>query len=316
MAVLFFQLIAAGLIIVGLIGLTDPVPGKRATAIWLAGFGVALIAGLFDPWIESYLPMSITLAFGLAIGWFAAPLLDDPNRRHAGPLLNAFGALAAILVSMAEHHKAAARQLALRIERDEFWKGTPLSVREAQGATVAIPFSLTATQQSMLVLVAVAGGLALGAGVVAFLKGTRKELVSNFIQPDEPAKYLFGLSVAMFLLAILITAWPHRASFLWAIAVIATAMGYIHAITQKRKRLPVLRPMILCGTGLAVVGAGYLLGHLLVLIAGGLTAGAGAMLASQAFAAAKASADRPAQPIEEPAITTSPVDPVPPPVSI
>jgi NAD/NADP transhydrogenase beta subunit len=285
----------------------------------LLGCVIAFAAG-----VSEYVGVVASLVVGAGAGAILAMWLRNEPLPQASLLLGALGAAAALLVAGAELHHARMQHSNVAALRDAQFAGVKIAVRRAEEEKLPpILFGLPGTAVLAIAVAGIAGGATVVAGGMAYLKRTQKELVKGFLRPERPELFVAGLGAAVLLLAALLLKWPHRESLYWVMVVVTGGLGYVVAMVLKRRDITLVSPLVNCGCGLAGAAAGLAIGNALVIVAGGIVAGANAAIARQAYGELKAANQSTVEKEPEAAVAPAAValppespPPEPPPTSI
>jgi NAD(P) transhydrogenase subunit beta len=241
----FGYLVAAVCFIVALKGLSSPKTARRGNLIGAAGAVLACLIVFFASDIGHLLPILAAIAAGTAIGVLGAYRVQMTQMPQMVALFNGVGGGAAAIVAI--------------IELTELRAGTPQV------------FDLIATAFTILV-----GSVSFAGSVVTFLKLQELMTTRPVVFPGYPALYglallaAVGFSVGLVLLPGLM--------FAVLLAAVGAALGVLLVLPVGGADVPIVISLLNAFTGLTVAASGYLLGNILLLIAGTLVGSAGTLL--------------------------------------
>lgn len=275
-------LCSAILVTLGLIGVTDDAKAPRSHFLAAAGILLAIVATFADHWVSEYVGVVVSLLLGLVAGVLVSLRLRDQPLPQTVLLLSAIGALAAVFVAGAEIHKQGLKFETASAKVTEEWKGFSTAIQQSRGVETP-KIVLPGSQALAMIISGLVGGFAGAAGGMAWLKRVQKELVKNFLKPEQPLPFIAGLTFAPLAFGCLVFLWPQRESLFWVMVVLSASLGYVVAMVLKRRDITFVCPLVNFGCGLAGAAAGLVIRNWLVVIAGGTVAGANAMLARAAL---------------------------------
>jgi NAD(P) transhydrogenase subunit beta len=241
----FGYLVAAVCFIVALKGLSSPKTARRGNLIGAAGAVLACLIVFFASDIGHLLPILAAIAAGTAIGVLGAYRVQMTQMPQMVALFNGVGGGAAAIVAI--------------IELTELRAGTPQM------------FDLIATAFTILV-----GSVSFAGSVVTFLKLQELMTTRPVVFPGYPALYglallaAVGFSVGLVLLPGLM--------FAVLLAAVGAALGVLLVLPVGGADVPIVISLLNAFTGLTVAASGYLLGNILLLVAGTLVGSAGTLL--------------------------------------
>jgi H+-translocating NAD(P) transhydrogenase subunit beta len=238
-------LAAAVCFIVALKGLSSPKHARRGNLIGAAGALLACVIVFLSTDIQHLLPILAAIAAGTAIGALGAYRVQMTQMPQLVALFNGVGGGAAAIVAIIELTK-------LR-----------------PGATPV--FDLIATAFTILV-----GSVSFAGSVVTFLK--LQELMTT--RPVVFAGYpiLYGLALLAALAGGIGLVVSPSLIFAVLLAIIGAGLGVLLVLPVGGADVPIVISLLNAFTGLTVAASGYLLGNILLLVAGTLVGSAGTLL--------------------------------------
>jgi len=244
----------------------------------------------------------VDLAYLVAAVCFILALkgLSSPKTARNGNLLGAFGATLAVLTTLVAQHlnhlplilgaivvgSAVAVPTSRRVQMTAMPQLVALFNGVGGGAAAIVAFLELKTTGGGFPLVAslftiVVGCVSFSGSVVTFLK--LQELITTrpVVLPGHPV--LFGGSLVGSLalsVAVFATGGADRASTAYAIGVVVLALitGVLFVLPVGGADVPIVISMLNAFTGLTVAASGYVLGNVLLLVAGTLVGASGTIL--------------------------------------
>jgi len=237
-------LVAAVLLIYGLMGLTKPRTAVRGNLTAAVGMMIAVLVTLLEQRVLSYGTIFVGLVIGSAIGAVLAIRVKIEEMPEMVALLNGFGGAASFLVAGAE-----------------------LSIAESPTLDVTI-----ATAASGLI-----GGVTLSGSLIAFAKLAELQFLKK-IKP-LPAQNVANAAVGCFALVMCLwlTLQPIGLAY-WLIVIVALALGYMLTISIGGADMPVVIALLNSYSGLAAAATGFVLQNNVLIIAGSLVGASGLIL--------------------------------------
>src|SRR5207342_2855029 len=236
---------AAVCFIVALKGLSSPKTARRGNLIGAAGALLACVIVFLASDIQHLLPILAAIAAGTAIGVLGAYRVQMTQMPQLVALFNGVGGGAAAIVAF--------------IELTELGPGS------------APVFDLIATAFTIVV-----GSVSFAGSVVTFLKLQELMTTRPVVFRGYPIVYGLGLLAAVGLSVGLVLA----PSMLFALllAAVGAALGVLLVLPVGGADVPIVISLLNAFTGLAVATSGYVLDHVLLLVAGTLVGASGTIL--------------------------------------
>ncbi len=244
------ELAAAVLFILALKGLSSPKSARRGNLLGAAGASIATAVAFFygqdffgGP--VKHLPLIIgAIAIGSIIGWVAAKRVQMTQMPQMVALFNGVGGGAAAVVSVIEFLSAG---------NDE---------------TVA---ALAAT-----VFTVVVGSVSFSGSILTFMK--LQELMTSRPVVIPAGRYITSLAaVATLASAVLLVIQPSN-TLLYGLLGLSLAMGVLLVLPVGGADVPIVISLLNAFTGLSVAASGYVLGNVLLIVAGTLVGASGTLL--------------------------------------
>jgi NAD(P) transhydrogenase subunit beta len=246
-------LVAAGLFIFGLRGLTHPRTAVRGNWMGASGMLLAVVATLLNPAIVDYTWILIGIVIGAIIGAVMAIRVQMTEMPQMVALFNGFGGAASFLVA-----GAALIGLANAPE------GASLA------ATNMLQMSL-ATALSGLI-----GSVTLSGSIVAFGK------LQGLIQDPQRIEYQQYINAGLFagavLFSILLIFFPTTVPIYWIIVLAGLALGVFLVIFIGGADMPVVIALLNSYSGLAAAATGFVISNKVLIITGSLVGASGIIL--------------------------------------
>lgn len=241
-------LVAAVLLIVGLKRLSSPATARSGNRLAAVGVLLALLVTLLGQGVVSYVGIIVGVVIGGGIGIFAGRKVQMTAMPQMVGLLNGLGGGTAALVSLAEY---------MRLARDAPPVGPGESLSVALGTAI--------------------GAVSFTGSIIAFAK--LQELLSG--KPQQfPMQRLVNLvlAVAIALLAVLLISGTGGMPALWAILVVALALGTLLVLPIGGGDMPVVISTLNALTGMAAAFTGFVLHNQMLVVAGILVGASGTLL--------------------------------------
>jgi NAD(P) transhydrogenase subunit beta len=246
-------LVAAGLFIFGLKGLTHPRTAVRGNLLGASGMLVAVIATLLNGAIIDYTWIVIGIVIGAGIGAVMAIRVEMTEMPQMVALFNGFGGAASFLV-------AGAALIGLANAPGETTLATDNMIQMS-----------VATALSGLI-----GSVTLSGSVVAF--GKLQGLIED-PQRIEYQQYInAGLLAGALLFTILLIAFPTTVPIYWIIVLAGLALGVFLVIFIGGADMPVVIALLNSYSGLAAAATGFVIGNSVLIITGSLVGASGIIL--------------------------------------
>ena len=244
------ELIAAVLFILALKGLSSPKSARRGNLLGATGAAIATAVAFFygqdffgGP--VKHLPLIIgAIAIGSIVGWVAAKRVQMTQMPQMVALFNGVGGGAAAVVSVIEFLSA----------------GSDESIA-----------SLAAT-----VFTVVVGSVSFSGSILTFMK--LQELMTSRPVVIPAGRYITSLAgVATLASAVLLVVHPST-SLLYALLGLSLLMGVLLVLPVGGADVPIVISLLNAFTGLSVAASGYVLGNVLLIVAGTLVGASGTLL--------------------------------------
>lgn len=244
------ELAAAVLFILALKGLSSPKSARRGNLLGAAGASIATAVAFFygqdffgGP--VKHLPLIIgAIAIGSIIGWVAAKRVQMTQMPQMVALFNGVGGGAAAVVSVIEFISA----------------GSDESTA-----------SLAAT-----VFTVVVGSVSFSGSILTFMK--LQELMTSRPVVIPAGRYITSLAgVATLASAMLLVVHPSTA-LLYGLLGLSLLMGVLLVLPVGGADVPIVISLLNAFTGLSVAASGYVLGNVLLIVAGTLVGASGTLL--------------------------------------
>jgi NAD(P) transhydrogenase subunit beta len=239
------NLVAAVCFILALKGLSSPKSARRGVLIGAAGAALAVIVVFASGDDLANLGLIVgAIILGSVVGWIAARRVRMTAMPQLVALFNGAGGGAAALIAIIEVIKFG---------------------DDASG--LATTFS---------VLTVVIGGVAFTGSIVTFLK--LQELMTTRPVVIPAGRFITsGVALATIAAAVAMIANPSDL-LLWVLVVLSLVLGVLFVLPVGGADVPIVISLLNAFTGLAVAASGYVLGNVLLLIAGTLVGASGTLL--------------------------------------
>ena len=243
------ELLAAVLFILALKGLSSPKSARRGNLLGAAGAAIAT-AVVFFYGQEYYggpvkhLPqILIAIAIGSIIGWVAARRVQMTQMPQMVALFNGVGGGAAAVISVIEF---------LSVESE------------------SIPI-LTAT-----IFTVVVGSVSFTGSLLTYAK--LQELMTSRPVVIPLGRFItLGVAVATIATAVLLIVNPSN-TLLWLLLNLSLVLGILLVLPVGGADVPIVISLLNAFTGLSVAASGYVLGNVLLIVAGTLVGASGTLL--------------------------------------
>jgi H+-translocating NAD(P) transhydrogenase subunit beta len=243
------ELLAAVLFILALKGLSSPKTARRGNLLGAAGAAIAT-AVVFFYGQEYYggpvkhLPqILIAIAIGSIIGWVAARRVQMTQMPQMVALFNGVGGGAAAVISVIEF---------LSVESE------------------SIPI-LTAT-----IFTVVVGSVSFTGSLLTYAK--LQELMTSRPVVIPLGRFItIGVAVATIATAVLLIVNPSN-TLLWLLLGLSLVLGILLVLPVGGADVPIVISLLNAFTGLSVAASGYVLGNVLLIVAGTLVGASGTLL--------------------------------------
>ena len=243
------ELLAAVLFILALKGLSSPKTARRGNLLGAAGAAIATAVAFFygqefygGP-VQHLPEILIAIAIGSIIGWIAARRVQMTQMPQMVALFNGVGGGAAAVISVIEF----------------------LSVHEESVAT------LTAT-----IFTVVVGSVSFTGSLLTFAK--LQELMTSRPVVIPLGRFItIGVAVGTVVTAIALILNPIN-SLLWLLLGLSLLLGILLVLPVGGADVPIVISLLNAFTGLSVAASGYVLGNVLLIVAGTLVGASGTLL--------------------------------------
>ena len=243
------ELLAAVLFILALKGLSSPKTARRGNLLGAAGASIAT-AVVFFYGQEYYggpvkhLPqILIAIAIGSIIGWVAARRVQMTQMPQMVALFNGVGGGAAAVISVIEF---------LSVESE------------------SVPI-LTAT-----IFTVVVGSVSFTGSLLTYAK--LQELMTSRPVVIPLGRFItIGIAVATVAAAVLLIVSPSN-TLLWLLLNLSLVLGILLVLPVGGADVPIVISLLNAFTGLSVAASGYVLGNVLLIVAGTLVGASGTLL--------------------------------------
>ncbi len=244
------ELAAAVLFILALKGLSSPKSARRGNLLGALGATVATVVAFyygqkfFGGPIKNVQPILAAIAVGSLIGFIAARRVQMTQMPRMVALFNGVGGGAAAVVSVIEFLTA------------------------ANSETTAM---LTAT-----VFTVVVGSVSFSGSILTFMK--LQELMTSRPVVIVAGRYITSLAaIATIAVAISLVVNPSNA-VLFGLLFLSLIMGILLVLPVGGADVPIVISLLNAFTGLSVAASGYVLGNVLLIVAGTLVGASGTLL--------------------------------------
>lgn len=239
-------LISAVLFILALKGLSSPKTARRGNLLGAAGAALAVVVCLFSGiQLNNLILIIVAIIIGSAVGWFSARQVKMTQMPQLVALFNGVGGGAAALISLIEYLE----------------HGTEDKI------------ALTAT-----VLTVIIGSISFSGSIITFLK--LQELMTSrpvVIPAGRPITILVAVGVVAG--GIILVAQP-MTWLLVVLLVLSLIFGILFVLPVGGADVPIVISLLNAFTGLSVAASGYVLGNVLLIVAGTLVGASGTLLTS------------------------------------
>jgi NAD(P) transhydrogenase subunit beta len=238
------NLAAAVMFILALKGLSSPKSARRGVLIGAVGALIASVVVFFSGYeLDNLILIGVCIAIGSAIGAVAARKVKMTQMPQMVALFNGVGGGAAALVAVIEY----------------------LHIEDPNG------FELGATVFTVMI-----GAVSFSGSIVTFLK--LQELITTrpVILPGGKI-----ITPAVAAVAVVLAVWLIVAPAEWvliALLVVSLIFGVLFVLPVGGADVPIVISLLNAFTGLAVAASGFVLGNVLLLVAGTLVGAAGTLL--------------------------------------
>jgi NAD(P) transhydrogenase subunit beta len=241
------ELVAAVCFILALKGLSSPKTARNGVLIGSVGALIAVVVTFFAGYqMNNLLLILLAMVVGTAIGWPAARKVKMTAMPQLVALFNGAGGGAAALVALVEY--------------------------EAVGTDDLLVLTFT-------VLTVIIGSVAFSGSIVTFLK--LQEIMTTRPVVIPAGRFVtIGVAVATLVLAIALIISP-TTLLLNILLLVSLVLGVLLVLPVGGADVPIVISLLNAFTGLAVAASGYVLGNVLLLVAGTLVGASGTLLTQE-----------------------------------
>jgi len=263
-------LVAAICFVLALKGLSTPRGARRGNLLGALGAVIAVVTVLVTAEIDNMVPILGAIAVGTAIGVPAAQRVAMTSMPQLVALFNGVGGAAAALVALLELREHSGEVVSASYGWTAYAPLSDVPVPELASDTSAT-VALVASAFTVLI-----GAVSTSGSVVTFLK--LQELMTT-----RPIVFrgLRELAVVSSLVAVALAVVVSIDGTLWAallLALLGLGLGALLVLPVGGADVPIVISLLNAFTGLAVAASGYVLGNVLLLVAGTLVGASGTIL--------------------------------------
>lgn len=243
------ELLAAVLFILALKGLSSPKSARRGNLLGALGASIATAVAFyygtefFGGPIKHLTPILIAIAIGAVIGWVAARRVQMTQMPQMVALFNGVGGGAAAVVSVIEFLAAHSESVAM----------------------------LSAT-----VFTVVVGSVSFSGSILTFMK--LQELMTSRPVVIPAGRYITTLAAALTIYSAVQLVINPSNLLLFTLLFLSLAMGVLLVLPVGGADVPIVISLLNAFTGLSVAASGYVLGNVLLIVAGTLVGASGTLL--------------------------------------
>lgn len=241
------ELVAAVCFILALKGLSSPKSARNGVLIGSVGALIAVVVTFFAGYeLNNLILILLAIAVGTAIGWPTARKVKMTAMPQLVALFNGAGGGAAALVATIEY----------------------LTGRtEGVGALAATVFTV------------LVGAVSFSGSILTFLK--LQELITTRPITIPAGRFITaGVGIAALVLAGFLVAAPST-PILIALLLVSLALGVLLVLPVGGADVPIVISLLNAFTGLSVAASGYVLGNVLLIVAGTLVGASGTLLTQE-----------------------------------
>ncbi len=241
------ELVAAVCFILALKGLSSPKTARNGVLIGSVGALIAVLVTFVAGYeMNNLVLILLAIVVGTAIGWPAARRVKMTAMPQLVALFNGAGGGAAALVALVEY--------------------------EAVGTDDLLVLTFT-------VLTVIIGSVAFSGSIVTFLK--LQEIMTTRPVVIPAGRFVtIGVAVATLVLAIALIISP-TTLLLNILLLVSLVLGVLLVLPVGGADVPIVISLLNAFTGLAVAASGYVLGNVLLLVAGTLVGASGTLLTQE-----------------------------------
>jgi len=244
------ELLASVLFILALKGLSSPKTARRGNLLGAAGAAIATVVAFFygqeffGGSVQHLPEILVAIAIGSIIGWIAAKRVQMTQMPQMVALFNGVGGGAAAVISVIEFLSAGNEE------------------------TVAM---LTAT-----IFTVVVGSVSFTGSLLTFAK--LQELMTSRPVVIPLGRFItIGVAVGTIATAVLLVLNPTN-TLLWLLLGLSLVLGILLVLPVGGADVPIVISLLNAFTGLSVAASGYVLGNVLLIVAGTLVGASGTLL--------------------------------------
>ncbi|MBS1212286.1 MAG: pntB, partial [Proteobacteria bacterium] len=239
------------LFILSLGGLSNPETARRGNLYGIVGMTIAILATVFGPKVNSYVPIIIAMVIGGSVGVFAAIKVKMTEMPELVALMHSLVGLAAVLVGYANY-----------IDPTSSFAGTEKTIHELE-----------------IYIGVLIGAVTFSGSVIAFGKLSGKISGKPVLLPGRHWMNLAGL-LAVIYFAKLFLGVEGIVGIMWLAVMtgIALAFGVHMVMAIGGADMPVVVSMLNSYSGWAASATGFMLSNDLLIVTGALVGSSGAIL--------------------------------------
>ncbi len=246
-------IIAAVLFILSLGGLSDQEKARRGNLYGMLGMGIAILATLFGPGVQSYWLLMLMVLVGASIGANMARKVEMTAMPQLVAMLHSFVGLAAVLIGFSN-------ALSLSVDTTHALSGSARTIHDIE------------TYLGIII-----GAITFTGSLIAYGKLNGKLSSSPLSLPARHWLNAGGL-VIVILLAVSFIGESHSLFALTLATLIAFAIGAHLVMSIGGADMPVVISMLNSYSGWAAAATGFMLNNDLLIVTGALVGSSGAIL--------------------------------------
>ncbi|MCP4011390.1 MAG: Re/Si-specific NAD(P)(+) transhydrogenase subunit beta [Proteobacteria bacterium] len=246
-------IIAAVLFILSLGGLSDQEKARRGNLYGMLGMGIAILATIFGPGVQSYWLLMLMVLVGASIGANMARKVEMTAMPQLVAMLHSFVGLAAVLIGFSN-------TLSLSVDPTHALSGSARTIHDVE-----------------VYLGIIIGAITFTGSLIAYGKLTGKLSSSPLSLPARHWLNAGGL-VIVTLLAVSFIGESHSLFALTLATLIAFAVGAHLVMSIGGADMPVVISMLNSYSGWAAAATGFMLNNDLLIVTGALVGSSGAIL--------------------------------------
>ncbi|WP_045223802.1 Re/Si-specific NAD(P)(+) transhydrogenase subunit beta [Methyloterricola oryzae] len=239
------------LFILSLGGLSNPETARRGNLYGIVGMSIAILATVFGPKVNSYVPIILAMLIGGGVGVFAAIKVKMTEMPELVALMHSLVGLAAVLVGYANY-----------IDPTSSFAGAEKTIHELE-----------------IYIGILIGAVTFSGSVIAFGKLSGKISGKPMLLPGRHWINLAGLLVVIFVGKLFLGVEGFMGIFwLLVMSAIALAFGVHMVMAIGGADMPVVVSMLNSYSGWAASATGFMLSNDLLIVTGALVGSSGAIL--------------------------------------